>query len=128
MTMTRGGDFKPRIRLRTSRPFSFGRPTSRRTRLNFSFSRRRRADTPSPTPAASSPLSRSISTRTRFRPRSSSTTSTAFKIELSNGPVPELVLFAPELRDLQKQLSADRFRYEVLVTLAHETIHFEQLK
>jgi len=52
----------------------------------------------------------------------------ALKIELSNGPRPQLVLFAPEFRDLQKQLSAEHFRYEVLVTLAHEVIHLEQLK
>ncbi len=51
----------------------------------------------------------------------------AFKIELSNGPRPQLVLFAAELRDLQKQLSADQFRYEVFVTMAHEEIHLEQL-
>ena len=50
----------------------------------------------------------------------------AVKIELSNGR-PQLVLFAPEFRDLQKQLSVEQFRYEVLVTLAHEVIHLEQL-
>lgn len=49
------------------------------------------------------------------------------KIDLSNGPRPELVLFAPEFRELQKRLPAGQFRYEVLITLAHEVIHLEQL-
>jgi hypothetical protein len=51
----------------------------------------------------------------------------AVKIELSDGK-PHLVSFAPEFRDLQERLSAEQFRYEVLVTLAHEVIHLEQLK
>ena len=51
----------------------------------------------------------------------------AVKVELANGPLPQFMLFAPELRDLYKTLSAEQFRYEVLVTFAHEVIHLEQL-
>ena len=37
------------------------------------------------------------------------------------------MLFAPEFRDLYERISAEQFRYEVLVTFAHEVIHLEQL-